>query len=549
MTSIETLTKHYRQIRSDLGDANFRRMLTLPATLPATLRKFFNERITVERAEEEIKRALDSREDRFLELVHTQIYQRPNSPYLRLLKIAGCDFSDLVTNVRCHGLEETLKRLASEGVYLTADEFKGKKEVVRKGESFRVSPCDFDPTDVSAGFVTQSSGTSNQPVRSLSPLDWLAKETLTAGIFLSAHGLLSHSHAAYDPILPGTGGIMFMLQLAKLGIPSDRWFARKVPINSWLEGAYYYATAYEIVLTGNWFGPGFPKPEFLDPREVYRIVRWVLDKKREGKVCCIRTVASNAARIARVAWDMGVSLEGTTFISSGEPLTEGKREMIERSGGRTTLLYGYTPGPVHVSLGCANPIHTDEMHVNQNMLAVIPHPNSITDDSPPIHPLLFTTLYPSASRLQLNVENGDYATMERRDCGCALEKVGLTLHLHHIRSYEKFTSEGMNYFYADLFQLVEETLPSEFGGGPGDYQLVEEEDSNGQTRLSLLVDPDVKNLNEERLVSRLHEALAQGSRGNRFMSKLWQDAGTFRIKREIPFASPRGKILPLHIRH
>ena len=95
----------------------------------------------------------------------------------------------------------------------------------------------------------------------------------------------------------------------------------------------------------------------------------------------------------------------------------------------------------------------------------------------------------------------------------------------------------------------EKILPAEFGGGPGDYQLVEEEDSRGQTRLSLLVDPALGELNESRLLARLHEGLAQGSRGNLFMSKVWQDSGTFRIKRDIPHASGRGKILPLHINH
>jgi hypothetical protein len=148
----------------------------------------------------------------------------------------------------------------------------------------------------------------------------------------------------------------------------------------------------------------------------------------------------------------------------------------------------------------------------------------------------------------LNVDNGDYAELLFRDCGCALQRAGLSLHLHHIRSYEKFTGEGMNYFYGDLFELLEKVLPREFGGGPGDYQLVEEEDSAGQTRLTLLVHPSVEKLDEEKLLSRLRLELAQGSRNNRFMSKLWQDSGTFRIRREIPHASPRGKILPLHLR-
>lgn len=52
------------------------------------------------------------------------------------------------------------------------------------------------------------------------------------------------------------------------------------------------------------------------------------------------------------------------------------------------------------------------------------------------------------------------------------------------------TGEGMNYSAGCLFDLLETQIPSEFRGGPGDYQLVEEEDERGQTRLTLLVHPD-----------------------------------------------------------
>jgi hypothetical protein len=106
----------------------------------------------------------------------------------------------------------------------------------------------------------------------------------------------------------------------------------------------------------------------------------------------------------------------------------------------------------------------------------------------------------------------------------------------------------MNYSATDLFELLEQTLPREFGGGPGDYQLVEEEDHAGQTRLTLMVHPAVTGFDEAKLLSRLQQGVAQGSRNNRFMSKLWQDAGTFRMLRQAPYASARGKILPLHIK-
>jgi hypothetical protein len=137
--------------------------------------------------------------------------------------------------------------------------------------------------------------------------------------------------------------------------------------------------------------------------------------------------------------------------------------------------------------------------------------------------------------------------LTRRDCGCLLEKTGLSLHLHHIRSFEKLTSEGMNFFYGDLYELFESVFPGEFGGGPGDYQLREEEDKTGQTRLTLVVHPEVKALDERRILARLKAELSKRSRGDRFMADVWANAGTFNLKRAVPYASPRGKILPLHM--
>jgi hypothetical protein len=503
--------------------------------------------MSVESAGEQVRREMEMREDRFLELMRAEVYERSASPYLKLLKIAGCELSDLAAAVRRHGLEDTLRRLGGQGVYLSVDEYKGKTDVVRGRESFRVSPEDLAPAGSLPGFMTQSSGTRNPPVRALSPIEWLVHDAAGTGIFLKAHGLLSHAHATYDPILPGAAGLAFLMELARLGRAPERWFAGKIPIDSRLVRAYNRAAAYEIVVAGKFFGPGFPAPESFPFGEVRPIVRWVVEQRRRGKRCCIRTVASNSVRIARAAVEMGESLEGATFISSGEPLTEGKREVIERSGAATTLLYGYMPGPIHVSLGCANPIHTDEMHVNQNMLAVISHPAATPYSGPVIHPLLFTTLHSSAPRLQLNVDNGDYATLERRDCGCALERAGLTLHIHHVRSYEKFTSEGLNYFYGDVSGLFDTIFPSEFGGGPGDYQLVEEEDESGQTRLTLVIDPKVGELDEGRVIGRLKDCLGQGSRNSRFHAKFWDNAGTFRVRRAIPVASLRGKTLPMRI--
>jgi hypothetical protein len=45
-------------------------------SLVAGLREFFREPVTLDKANEEIKRALETREQRFLDLVRTQVYDR-----------------------------------------------------------------------------------------------------------------------------------------------------------------------------------------------------------------------------------------------------------------------------------------------------------------------------------------------------------------------------------------------------------------------------------------------------------------------------------------
>ncbi|HEV8340028.1 MAG TPA: hypothetical protein VGR25_10300 [bacterium] len=518
------------------------------ARLLAGVRRFVRDRLTVAGAAKEIRRGLDRREHNFLEVLRTQVFERPESPYQTLLHLAGATFGDLEHSVRQHGVDGALLRLAEAGVYLTADEFKGKKEVVRGGTSFRVAPELFLRPGPASGFIGISSGTRNEPVSTFIPLDWLAVRTAAAGLFYASHDLYSRAHALCDGILPAAPGTNNLLILGKLGIPVARWFSHRISVHSRAERSYYYLLTQLIILTGRLSGARFPWPQFIQLPDLRWIVHWVQEEHRRGIACCITTAASNAARIARTAEEMGVSLEGTTFIAIGEPYTESKREVIERLGARAASRYAYGGG-VNIGFGCADRRYTDDVHVNEHFLALLAHPSPLPGDGPPIHPLLCTTLTPLAPRMLLNVASGDYALLERRECGCALGAAGLNLHVHRIRSFEKFTSEGLNYFYGDLFELFEQTLPGEFGGGPGDYQLVEEEDEKGQTRLTLLVHPSVGGVDETRLISRVFASLSAGSRGNQFMARVWQGAGTVRVRRQAPHASPRGKILPLHLPH
>ena len=63
-------------------------------TLAAGLRAFLNQRLTVARARDLIRRRLDRREEHFLGMIEAGIFTVRSSPYRSLLDMAGCSFGD-----------------------------------------------------------------------------------------------------------------------------------------------------------------------------------------------------------------------------------------------------------------------------------------------------------------------------------------------------------------------------------------------------------------------------------------------------------------------
>jgi hypothetical protein len=94
---------------------------------------------------------------------------------------------------------------------------------------------------------------------------------------------------------------------------------------------------------------------------------------------------------------------------------------------------------------------------------------------------------------------------------------------------------------------MEEILPAKFGGASLDYQMVEEEDDHGRTRMSLLVSPKLGEIDEDELVKAVLGELSQGNDNQRMMVHVWDQAKTLRVKRMLPFVTMSGKLMPLHI--
>ena len=198
-------------------------------------------------------------------------------------------------------------------------------------------------------------------------------------------------------------------------------------------------------------------------------------------------------------------------------------------------------------MGCGNPIDSNDLHVLSDAFAVIQHPRRVPGCELEVEAFNITSLLLTAPKLLLNVEVDDYGILERRSCGCPLEGYGFTDHLREVHSFSKLTGEGVTLVGSEMVRILEEVLPARFGGSSLDYQLLEEEDERGFTRLSLVVSPKINIGDEEAVISTVLEALGRSSVAADAARAIWSQARTLRVKRAEPLWTLRGKLLPLHL--
>jgi hypothetical protein len=128
-----------------------------------------------------------------------------------------------------------------------------------------------------------------------------------------------------------------------------------------------------------------------------------------------------------------------------------------------------------------------------------------------------------------------------------LAVLGFLISWNGIRSFEKLSGEGMTFVHIDLLLVLEEVLSHRFGETSSDCQVLECEGEHGILRLLLLVSSRGGLLDEEALRTTFLDSLAQRGWSEAEMARLWDRAGTVRVKRQWPMATKAGKILPLHL--
>lgn len=519
------------------------KQLGLFANMAGRLGPFLRDRLTRQRCHELSRLGLATREQSFLGLVERVVAGDPQNPYSLLLKHAGITPRDLREQVGHVGLERTLELLYDQGVYVSLDEFKGRSQLRRGSLCLDVGSHDFDNPQAHRHIETRTGGSRSTGTRLFMDLDLISRDAAYVHHQFDMFALHRRPLYVWCSAPPFQSGISEVLRCAKLGVVPRRWFAQSVPSLTGRSWRHVLLTRY-VLLAARANGYRIPSPEQLPLTEAHVIAEALASSCRAGERPVLRANASSAVRVCLAAEERGLDIAGTAMRVSAEPFTPAKAEIVRRLG--CTAMAWYATGEVGiVGLPCAQQAEVDEVHFMADKLALIRRERNVGSGQS-VLVNIYTSLVPGTPKLLLNFVSDDYAVVGPRPCGCLLETLGYSTHMHTIRSWEKLTSEGMTFCGHDLIRLIEEVLPARFGGSPADYQFVETE-RNGLPKVDLLVSPRLGCIDEDAVLS---TALAfidaapgiQTERADR-----WRQGNTLSVVRGQPLATAASKVMALHV--
>ena len=514
------------------------------ARFPFALRRFLKQRMTLEDAKRIVRERMEQRSANLLLTVTRGVYDNPKSPYLPLLKNAGCEKSDFCALVTKKGVEPALRQLRDSGVYVTFEEFKGRKPIERNGLTIPTKASDFDNPRTHRDLMSQTGGSTGAAAKVSVDLDYIAARASQRMVAFAAHDLIGVPSSIWRGILPDTTFGQLLLCALTDTLPT-RWFS---PIGlrdskHWLK---YGAGSYYLIACMRAAGIRVPLPEFVPVDEALTIAQWGASMaKKHGRVL-MRGGTSRATRVAIAAHEAGLDLRGVTFMGAGEPATDGKLRQIESVGAHFISNYGMSDAGAP-GVGCAKRVGVSDYHLLTDAFALFAYPHRVEAFGLTVPAFTLTTLLPISPKVLLNLETDDFGIVEERNCGCELESYGYTTHLREVRSYSKLTGEGVTLIGDEMIHILETTLPARFGGTSFDYQLMEDEDDKGLTRLYLIVSPRIKLDAEHAVVECVLNALGHASPAADVARLVWQNAQTLQVRRMEPVWTERQKFSPLYM--
>ena len=507
--------------------------------LPRALRY----RLSPEESRGIVQERLRQRSQMLLDLLERRVYAVPSSPYRELLRNAGCELGDAQRLIVEEGVEGALGVLRDEGVYVTFEEFKGRRPIVRSGREVATDSRSFNNPRTGRYWHGSTSGSTGPGTRIALDLEHLVATTPSSSVTMDAHGVLGIPAATWRTILPGLAGVSTVLHSAMRGQPMERWFSpvSRAEVRPSLKNRV--ATEW-IVAVGRLSGRRIPRPELVPLEDAEIVARWMHEAIRREGACLLQAHVSCLLRAAHAARDLGLDLSGATFWGGGEPPTPAKVAPLLEVGGRYLSTYYMAEAGV-IGLACTAPRDATDVHVMEDSIAVIQRPVQVSGSRQVVQAFHFTTLLPTAPKLLFNVESDDFGILEERVCECPLNGLGLTRHIRQVASYRKLTGEGMSLVGTDMIRILEEVLPRTYGGTALDFQLAQEEDADGFTKLALLVHPRLSVADESAVITTVLEELGKSDDGAELARAVWRQAGTISVRREAPRPGAMGKHAPL----
>ena len=508
------------------------------ARLPAYLRQ----PISFEAARASLSERLLLREQRFLEKLRLDIYGQPESPYARLLRHAGCELGDLESGVRRDGLDETLRRLFRAGVYLTIDEFKGRKTARRGTTEVVVRPEMLQAPRASYHVPASSGGSRSQGTPVMIDLAFIRTCAANSAVSLGARGGNNWKKAVWES--PGAGLRFRTVKYAGFGDPPAATFSQVDPDSP--DIPTYFRWNLRLM---NWAarlaGRPLPWPAYAPLSDPSPLAAWLEHTRRAGHTPHLQTFPGSAVVLSRWAVEHGYDISGTWLTISGEPITAARVATMKAAGCNVIPRYG-TMETGAIGYGCTCGEHPDDSHLLTDMHGMIHAGDEGAAAGLPPKALLMTSLHPQAPFVMLNLSMGDQAEMSDRRCGCPLAEAGWGRHIWRIRSFEKLTGGSVTFDGYDVISILEETLPARFGGVSTDYQLAEVERDDGEPSLRLIIHPRLGELDEKDAAETFLLALSSKSTSNDMMIRRWRDAGTLAVERREPSTTRAGKINYFH---
>jgi len=504
----------------------------------AGLPRFLKEPISYDAARAIILRRMEERNQNFLRMVRRCVYDNPSSPYLPLLRDAGCAYGDLESYLARHELEALLARLKNAGVWIAFDEYKGRTPIVRSGKAYPVRETDFDNAMLRGGWEFSTGGSSGRPSRMLMDLDFLADRSPYEQIMLRLLDIERVPLAVWYPKLPASIGLTACLRYAKVGKPADHWFDMKLAGRAM--PAWHSWALSAIVGVSRLAGAPVPSAVAAPIDAPGIILDWIVESVAQHGRCALQCNVSSVVRLCRAATARGIDLRGVQFLAGSEPLTPAKHAEIVATGARVFLRY-FAIDLGSIGAGCGAPDGADEVHLLSDNVTLVS--SSATADDDGAARLYFTSIMGSGPKVVINVEFGDQAVVSARACGCPYEELGFHTHLSRVRSATRSTAEGIALPYADLIRIAEDVLPCLLGGSVLDYQWVEDEEpeSGSLTRVWLRIAPRLGPIDEAAVLARVLEEIGRPDGVRRFYAQLWEQTKTIGIVRQSPATTPSGK--------